>query len=66
MGYTILTGPGAGQFDSAHDSDDHALRMARELVRQGRERVRIVDENGASHTLTAFETLVANGEAGLS
>jgi hypothetical protein len=65
MGYTIMTGPGQGTFDSAFETSGDALKMARELVRQGRRDVRVVDEDGCSFTVTAFEHLVEKGEGTL-
>lgn len=53
--YTIMTGPGRGEFDSRHETDQQALAFARELVRQGRRNVRIVERGGTSRTVVEFE-----------
>jgi hypothetical protein len=60
MPYTIMTGPAPGQFDSAHDVDANALKMARELIRQGQKNVRIFDDDGKSFSAEAFEHLITN------
>jgi len=61
MSYRIMVGPGAGDFDSAHSTASDALKMGRELVRQGELRVQIVDSDGVAHSVPAFEHMVENG-----
>ena len=65
MGYTIMTGPGEGAFDSAFETSSDTLKMVRELVRQGRKDLRVVDEEGRSYSATAFQHLNDKGEGAL-
>ena len=62
MAYTIMTGQGEGAFDSAFETSSDTLKMARELVRQGRSKVRVVDADGRRYSVAAFEHLIERGE----
>ncbi len=61
MPYTIMTGPGQGVFDSSHDTDAHAIKMGRELMRQGRQNVQIIDADGRAFSVEGFEHMIAKG-----
>lgn len=64
MGYTIITGPGEGSIDSSFETSRDTLKMAWELVRQGQRDVRVIDGEGRSYRVEAFEHLVAQAEVG--
>lgn len=63
MGYTIMTGPGEGSIDSSFETSRDTLKMAWELVRQGQREVRVIDGEGRSYRVGAFEHVVAHAAA---